>query len=93
MQCNCGPKVLVVEDEDMQRMVCVRQLTKNWPGVTIEEAEDGKIAVGKFTEQLNSSCTCDNKFYKLIFMDLLMPNMDGFEASKTIVDLINTNGH
>ena len=37
--------------------------------------------------RFKKKCSCENKNYKLIMMDLHMPVMDGFEASEKILEL------
>ncbi|MGB0863233.1 MAG: response regulator [Saprospiraceae bacterium] len=67
-----GMKVLLVEDNRMNIIVTKKLLTV-WK-VTVEVAENGKIGVDK-------AATGD---YDLILMDLQMPVMNGFEATKNI---------
>ena len=57
-----------------------------------DEAEDGQIAVDKFKELLNKNCSCENRAYKLIFMDIQMPVKDGIQAAKQIMDLVKNAG-
>ena len=76
--------MLVVEDEDMQRMVITMQIRKNYPGVQVDEAENGQVAVDKVTATLSNSCGCANSSYRFIMMDMLMPVKDGLQASKEI---------
>lgn len=64
--------VLIVEDNDLNRQVIIELIDK--VGVKIDLADNGKIAVNKSLE---------NK-YDLIFMDLHMPIMDGYNAAKEI---------
>jgi len=66
--------ILVAEDMDFNREVLGKYLGKT--GVTIDFAEDGKIAVEKFKENHDK--------YSLIFMDINMPEMNGDEATKII---------
>jgi CheY-like chemotaxis protein/nitrogen-specific signal transduction histidine kinase len=66
--------ILVAEDMDFNREVLSKYLEKT--GVTIDFAFDGKIAIDKFKENPDK--------YKLIFMDINMPEMDGDEAAKAI---------
>jgi CheY-like chemotaxis protein len=36
-------------------------------------------------EESYKACSCENRSYKFIFMDLNMPEMDGYEASEKIL--------
>lgn len=67
-----APYVLLVEDQQSNRMVISLMLEAL--GVVVETAEDGQEAVHK---------AADNK-YDLILMDLKMPRMDGYQASRQI---------
>lgn len=67
-------KVLVVDDNDMNRKV-LRQLLK-MTKIQVEEASGGKEAVEMAKTQR----------YDLIFMDHMMPEMDGIEAFHCIRD-------
>ena len=69
----CGPlNVLLVEDNPVNRTLSQRLLEKL--GCRVTTAEDGDQAL---------QCWQDNNF-DLIFMDCLMPNMDGFEATRKL---------
>ena len=63
------PKILVVEDNEMNRDMLVRRLKRK--GFEIEIAEDGQQAIEK------------TKTYSpdLILMDMRMPVMDGWQAT------------
>ena len=50
-------------------------------------ARNGQEAVSIFSERLSTPCKCKKKFLKLIIMDLMMPVMDGFEATQRILQL------
>lgn len=65
-------RILVVEDNLGNQLVAKKFLTK-W-GLTVTIAEDGLIALDK----LNS------EDFDLVLMDIQMPNMDGYEATKAI---------
>lgn len=65
-------KLLLVEDNDVN-ILYTRKILQNW-NCTPDEAKNGLIALEKLKE---------NK-YDLILMDVRMPVMDGFEASKFI---------
>ena len=50
--------------------------------VEVHEAQNGQIAVSMFTTALQKDCFCLDKGYKLIFMDIQMPVMNGIESTK-----------
>jgi CheY-like chemotaxis protein len=70
-----GKRILSVEDIAINRDI-LRELIEE-THATVEEASDGLEAVRKFTE-------APEGYYDLVFMDLLMPKMDGLEATKAI---------
>jgi signal transduction histidine kinase/ActR/RegA family two-component response regulator len=67
-----GKYILLVEDNKMNVMVATKFLTR-W-GVTWEVAENGAVGVEKVM----------GNTYDLVLMDLQMPVMDGYDASKKI---------
>lgn len=66
--------ILLVEDNPINQKVAQRIIKKI--GYTIDSAENGLVALEKVK----------NKKYDLIFMDIQMPEMDGLEATKIILD-------
>jgi len=67
-----GIRVLVVEDNEINRMVTAKFLER-WD-VDCDYATDGRIALNKVKAGQ----------YNLILMDLQMPEMDGYEATRQI---------
>lgn len=65
-------KILVVDDEEKIRLI-IRKYGE-FEGYEIKEATDGIEAVKM----------CDNEDFDLIIMDVMMPELDGFSACKTI---------
>jgi CheY-like chemotaxis protein len=53
--------------------------------VKVDKAMNGKEAVILFKKNIYKECC--NYRYKLVFMDLNMPVMDGYEATTDIIDL------
>ena len=67
-------KVLIVEDNSVNKKVATSMLNKL--GVTADTAENGEAAI----QILNK------KSFDLIFMDIQMPGIDGYEVTKIIRD-------
>ncbi|MGG4044619.1 response regulator [Paenibacillus favisporus] len=70
------PLILVVDDHPVNQKLMVSMLGKL--GLRAEVAEDGRQAVDKIRA---------NPVYRLIFMDLQMPVMDGLEATALIREM------
>lgn len=70
-----GRHILVVDDIDVNRMILVKILTTL--GAVCDEAENGHTAVRKFE-------TSQPGEYDLILMDIQMPVMNGYEATRAI---------
>ena len=70
-----GMKVLLVEDNELNIEVALMFLED--AGVKVDVAKNGKEAVDKFLASKEGD-------YDLILMDVMMPVMNGYEATKTI---------
>ena len=68
-------RLLLVEDNDLNREIASELL--NAAGFITEEAENGRIAVDKLLEK-------GFGYYSAVLMDVQMPVMDGYEATKLI---------
>jgi signal transduction histidine kinase/CheY-like chemotaxis protein len=77
-----GKHILSVEDIEINRIVLNELLAET--RVSVDEAIDGVQAVEKFKDSPNG-------YYDFIFMDLLMPNMNGYEATRNIRNLSRTD--
>lgn len=67
-------EILLVDDNPMNRILAKKMIRKILPNASVKEAHDGADAVEKFRE--------GNP--EIILMDIQMPVMSGYEASKKI---------
>ena len=66
--------LLLVEDHKMNQLVARKTLERKWENIQLTIAENGQIAVDLLRE----------KDFDLVLMDIQMPVMDGYEATKYI---------
>ena len=74
-------KVLLVEDNELNREIAEDILTDE--GMIVDTAEDGDIAVEKMKN-------AEIGQYDIVLMDIQMPRMNGYEATKAIRNLPST---
>ena len=70
-----GRRALLVEDNELNMEIAKFMLESS--GILTDEASDGEEAVAKFA----ASAPGD---YDMIFMDIMMPKMNGWDAARTI---------
>lgn len=77
-----GKRVLLVEDNELNREIAEVILTE--AGFLVETAPDGTDAVSMVEKS-------PEKYYDAILMDVQMPIMDGYEATRTIRKMARTD--
>jgi len=70
-----GKKILVVEDVEINRIILREFLAST--GADIIEAEDGQTALDMFEKS-------EPGYYNFIFMDIQMPRLNGYDATRAI---------
>jgi CheY-like chemotaxis protein len=72
--CFAGRRILLADDVDINREIVVSLLEHT--GIAIDTAENGLDAFEKFRDAPSA--------YEVIFMDIHMPEVDGYEATRRI---------
>jgi CheY-like chemotaxis protein len=70
-----GKRVLLAEDNALNREIASVILSE--AGFSVDEAENGEVAVDKMR-------SAKSDYYDLVLMDIQMPVMDGYEATRQI---------
>jgi len=81
--CSC-PKILIVDDEPFNLMILERFLSKT--GLQCDQAFNGKSALELIQKRVRECQICNG--YKVIFLDINMPLMNGIQAMQKISELI-----
>ena len=70
-----GRRILLVEDNEINREIAMEIISET--GASVECASNGKKGLERFEEM-------PERYYDLIFMDIQMPVMNGYEATRAI---------
>lgn len=84
-----GISILVAEDNEYNQLLVVDTLKKFIPDVHIEVVPNGKDLLEKLRtanseSRISEQSEIDNSPFEIILMDVQMPEMDGYEATRNI---------
>ncbi len=85
MKCQCKATVLVVDDNEFNLLPLTIMLKSNHKIICVK-ALNGAEAVRIFKKDRAKKC-CKNHI-QMILMDLVMPILDGFDATTQIMDIL-----
>jgi len=88
MHLSCLPqanhqKILVIDDSGLSRMMLIKKLKAIVPEAEITEAVNGKDGIEKIKALIDKGESFD-----MVFLDQLMPEMNGLDALKIIRKMI-----
>ncbi|KAL4438350.1 hypothetical protein ABPG74_009773 [Tetrahymena malaccensis] len=83
--CKC-PKILIVDDNSFNLYALELRLKEY--SYEVDKANSGMEAIQKVKSRYNNQLSCCKK-YKLIFMDIDMPQMNGYETTLEIFNFFN----
>ena len=84
--CNCLD-ILSVDDEEFNVMASQKMIQKL--GIDSDVAYDGEECLNLIKEKQNLKCQCNKNYYKIIFLDIVMPVLDGIKTAKKIQEMID----
>jgi CheY-like chemotaxis protein len=86
--CNCNClDILIVDDEEFNVMAS-QKMIKNL-GYESDKAYNGEECINLIKEKQKLNCKCNKNYYKIIFLDIVMPVLDGIKAAKKIEEMID----
>ena len=86
--CNC--KDIILCDDESFNLSTIKNMLKKMK-IECDTSTNGKECIDLIINKKKTNCHCKKKSYKLIFLDMMMPIMNGLETAKTIQSMIDNN--
>ena len=85
-KCNCTD-LLIVDDEKFN-VIAAQRMIKNI-GYESDAAYNGEECLNLILEKKKLNCQCNKNYYKIIFLDIVMPVLEGIQTAKKIQEMID----
>ena len=86
--CHCRDIILC--DDETFNLTTIKNMLKKF-NIECDTSTNGKECIDSIINKKQLNCNCDKNNYKLIFLDMMMPIMNGLEAAKKIQKMIDDN--
>ena len=86
INCDCLD-ILIVDDEQFNIMASQKMVQKL--GFESDIAFNGEECINLIKNKKKLNCLCNKSYYKLIFLDIVMPILDGIKTAKKIQEMID----
>ncbi len=86
--CHCRD-ILLCDDETFN-LTTIKNMLKKF-NIECDTSTNGKECIDSIINKKQLNCNCDKNYFKLIFLDMMMPIMNGLEAAKKIQNMIDEN--
>ncbi|CAD8210873.1 unnamed protein product [Paramecium pentaurelia] len=81
-ECNTNCKKILIVDDQIFNQIALKAILSHF-AIQCDQAYDGYQAIQKVKEKFQTNC----QFYDIIFMDIELPGLNGFETSKEIISM------
>ncbi|CAD8124498.1 unnamed protein product [Paramecium sonneborni] len=81
-ECNTTCKKILIVEDQIFNQIALKAILGHF-AIQCDQAYDGYQAIQRVKEKLQTTC----QFYDIIFMDIELPGLNGFETSKEIISM------
>jgi len=87
-KCNCNCNDVLLCDDETFNLTSLKNMLKKF-NVDCDSSTNGQECIEAIENKKKLKCNCYKHNYKLIFLDMMMPVMNGLEAAKKIQKMID----